>query len=87
MTLEQRLVRRLRNWRDAARQHRDAMDDYDELSPDRSEQNEWLMHKVEAEAFERCMSEVVADLSADLPASTAARLARSVHSNRDNLTV
>lgn len=60
MTLEDRLLRRLRNWQAAARQHRQAMDELDE----EIDKNEWWMHKVEAEVFERCISELAVDLSA-----------------------
>ena len=80
MTLEERLQRRLRNWRDAARQHRQCMD---ELS---DESGEYWMHKVEAEVFERVISEVIADLSARSTPS-APRLSRGVKGNRHNLTV
>lgn len=60
MTLEERLLRRLRNWQAAAKQHRSCMDELDE-EVDRSE---WQLHKTEAEVFERCGSELAADLSA-----------------------
>lgn len=58
MTLEERLLRRLKNWRAAAKQHREAMDELNE------ESDEYWMHKVEAEVFERVVSELVADLGA-----------------------
>lgn len=58
MTLEERLLRRLQNWRAAARQHRSCMDELEEQS------EEWWMHKLEAEVFERVVSEVAVDLSA-----------------------
>lgn len=60
MTLEERLVRRLRNWQAAAKQHRESMDELDE----EIDKNEWLLHKSEAEVFERVASELAADLSA-----------------------
>lgn len=60
MTLEDRLVRRLQNWRAAAKQHRQCMDELDE-EVDRAE---WWLHKSEAECFERCVSELAADLGA-----------------------
>lgn len=58
MTLEERLLRRLRNWRAGAKQHREAMDELNEDS------EEYWLHKVEAEVFERVTSELAADLSA-----------------------
>ena len=60
MTLEERLLRRLQSWRVAAKQHRESMDELDE----EIDKNEWLLHKSEAECFERCGSELAADLSA-----------------------
>lgn len=60
MTLEERLVKRLRNWQAAAKLHREAMDELDE----EIDKTEWLLHKSEAEVFERCGSELAADLSA-----------------------
>lgn len=60
MTLEERLVRRLRNWQAAAKQHREAMDELDE----EVDSHEWRLHKSEAECFERCVSEIAADLAA-----------------------
>lgn len=68
MTLEERLVRRLRNWQAAAKQHREAMDELDE----ETDACEWQLHKSEAEAFERCASELAADISArnDPPRNT-----------------
>lgn len=62
MTLEERLLRRLKNWRAAAKQHREAMDELDE----EVDADEWTLHKNEAEVFERVISEVTADLSANL---------------------
>lgn len=59
MTLEERLSKRLQNWRAAAKQHREAMDELDE----EVDADEWTLHKNEAEVFERCISELVADLS------------------------
>ena len=69
MTLEERLQRRLKNWRAAAREHRSCMDELNE------EVDEYWMHKVEAEVFERVISELVADLSArsDPPRSRRSR--------------
>ena len=58
MTLEERLQRRLKNWRAAAKLHRDCMDELDESV------DEWTMHRLEAEVFERVITEVVTDLSA-----------------------
>ena len=58
MTLEERLQRRLQNWRAAARQHRECLDELNE------ESDEYWMHKVEAEVFERVSAELIADLSA-----------------------
>lgn len=72
MTLEERLLRRLKNWRAAAKLHREAMDELFEHD------DEWWMHKVEAEAFERCVSELTADLAASAPPATALRTASSV---------
>jgi hypothetical protein len=60
MTLEDRLVRRLQNWRAAAKQHRQCMDELDE----EVDRDEWWLHKSEAECFERCVSELAADLAA-----------------------
>jgi hypothetical protein len=60
MTLEERLLKRLALWREAAKIHRAAMDELDE-DVDR---DEWLLHKVEAENFERCVSELAIDISA-----------------------
>ena len=58
MTLEERLQKRLRLWRAAAKQHRDCMDELDEHD------EEWTMHRLEAEVFERVVSELAGDLSA-----------------------
>lgn len=80
MTLEERLLKRLQNWRAAAKQHREAMDELD------GRNEEWWMHKVEAEVFERVVSELAVDLSARSTAS-APRPPRRVQRNGDNLTV
>lgn len=58
LTLEERLQKRLRLWREAAKQHRQCMDELNDDS------DEYWMHKVEAEVFERVVAEVIADLSA-----------------------
>jgi hypothetical protein len=60
MTLEERLARRLRNWQAAAKLHRQELDELDE----EVDNHEWLLHKIEAEVFERCASELAADLAA-----------------------
>lgn len=60
MTLEERLLKRLALWRQAAKLHRQAMDELDE----EVDKHEWLLHRVEAEVFERCVSELAIDLSA-----------------------
>ena len=80
MTLEERLLKRVQLWRAAAKQHRECMDELSERD------DEWWMHKVEAEAFERCTSELAADLSA-ISTPSAPRLARRVKRDGDNLTV
>lgn len=58
MTLEERLQRRLQLWRAAAKQHRDCMDELNE------QDEEWTMHRLEAEVFERVVAELCVDLSA-----------------------
>lgn len=58
MTLEERLQKRLQSWRSEARNHREAMAE----GPAKDE--EWWMHKLEAETFERCAGDLAADLSA-----------------------
>ena len=60
-SLEERLIKRLRSWRAAARQHRECLDELNDDS------DEYWMHKVEAEVFERVMSEIATDLMASLP--------------------
>ena len=80
MTLEQRLLKRSQLWRIAARQHRECMDGFTDREED------WWIHKVEAEVFERCVSELATDLSAR-SAPPSPPLARRVQRNRDNLTV
>lgn len=69
MTLEERLLKRLRLWQSAARMHRQCQEEiYDE------DNIEWTMHRLEAEVFERCIAELAVDLSArssPSPASTA----------------
>lgn len=64
MTLEERLQKRLQLWRSAAREHQMCMEELDPESEDPKERAEWFDHKLEAEVFERCITEVIADLSA-----------------------
>ena len=68
MTLEERLLKRLTLWRQGAKLHRECMDELEE------QEREWLLHKFEAEAFERCAAELASDLTAQ--ATTAIRLWR-----------
>ena len=58
MTLEERLAKRVRNWRVAERDHRNAMIELDD------ESDEYWLHKVEADLFERVIAEVLSDVTA-----------------------
>lgn len=69
LTLEERLQKRLQLWRSAARMHRQCQEELNDI-----ENIEWTMHRLEAEVFERCITELIVDLSAR-SASTPARAA------------
>lgn len=69
LTLEERLQKRLRLWRIAAKQHRQCMDELQDKD------EEWTMHRLEAEVFERCITELIVDLSARSAPTPAARAA------------
>lgn len=69
LTLEERLQKRLRLWREAAKQHRQCMDELEE------QDEEWMMHRLEAEVFERCITELIVDLSARSATAPASRAA------------
>lgn len=71
LTLEERLQRRLQLWRSAARMHRQCQEEIDDES-----NVEWTMHRIEAEVFERCITELIVDLSARSAPSTTPRAAR-----------
>jgi hypothetical protein len=65
MTLEERLMRRLRSWQELGARHRmDAEEcrQRENLHPD--DREEALLHELEAGVFERCAGELAADLSA-----------------------
>lgn len=57
MTLEERLHKRLWLWRKAALQHRECMEELTE------NEEEWYLHRAEAEVFERCADELIEDLA------------------------
>ena len=48
------LLRLAHGWRDRAEMHRQACEDLVEADKGLPESEEWLMHKVEAEAYEKC---------------------------------
>ena len=48
------LLRLAHGWRDEAEMHRQACEDLVEADKGLPESEEWLMHKVEAEAYSRC---------------------------------
>lgn len=58
MTLEERLIRRLQEWRKLARRYRVAQDECEDQS------DEWHLNKENKEMLYRCIDELAADLGA-----------------------
>jgi hypothetical protein len=56
MTLEERLIRRLQEWRKLARRYRVAQDECEDQS------DEWHLNKENKEMLYRCIDELAADL-------------------------